>query len=67
MDIEKIVLPPQAFEEVNLMRRRIEYLESINTIEVFNEPALARQLKNIYSDVDIDLATFSAKLAKIAG
>jgi hypothetical protein len=47
------------------MKRRIEYLESINTIEVNNEPALARQLKNIYADVDIDFKTFCARLASI--
>jgi hypothetical protein len=65
MDIEKIVLPSEAFQEVTLMKRRIEYLESIHTLECAYEPSLLRQLKEMYADVDIDLKTFSKKLADI--
>jgi hypothetical protein len=47
------------------MKRRIEYLESIHTIECLDCPALAHQLKQIYADVNVDLKSFSDKLASI--
>jgi hypothetical protein len=65
MDIEKTILPPEAFQEVCLMKRRIEFLESSFTMECLENPDLMMHLKEMYLDVDTDLHTFCEKLASI--
>jgi hypothetical protein len=65
MDIEKTILPPEAYQEICLMKRRIEFLETCFTMEFVENPDLAMHLKEMYSDVDTDLETFCAKLARI--
>lgn len=65
MDNERTILPPQAYQEICLMKRRIEFLETCFTMEVFENPDLAMHLKEMYADVDTDLETFCAKLASI--
>ena len=65
MDIERTILPPAAYQEVCLMKRRIEFLESCFTLECIDDPSLMMHLKEMYGDVDMDLKTFSEKLANI--
>ena len=65
MDIERTILPPQAFQEVCLLKRRVEFLEAFFTMECVENPDLAMHLKEMYADVDMDGKTFSEKLAAI--
>jgi len=65
MDNERTILPPEAYKEVCLMKRRIEFLEASFTLECLDDPSLLMHLKEMYADVDTDLKTFSEKLASI--
>ena len=65
MGFRKPTLPAKAYQEICLMKRRIEFLEKFFTEDCLETPALAMHLKEMYADVDMDLKTFSEKLAQI--
>ncbi len=65
MDIERTILSPEAHQEVCLMKRRIEFLETCFTLECIEDSELTMTIKSLYADVDTDLKTFCEKLADI--
>jgi hypothetical protein len=66
MAINKIQLPAQVWQEVSLMRRRIEFLEQLYSLDCFEKPDdWIPHLREIYSDVATDTRTFSERLAEI--
>jgi hypothetical protein len=65
VDTERPILTPNAYQEICLMKRRIEFLETCSTMEVYENPELAMHLRERYADVDIDAKAFAEKLASV--